>query len=158
MSNLPSRDDNPDGLHQRYCLTKANGRPCEPGSKYFVLRLDECGRDKAHIAACRMAARTYIRCVPKHMRKVAEELADWAGLEPDDGLDTAQIDAKAWRTLVQFGFSLNWLGGDSIHKPGWVVSYEHKPVEMDDDGWQTRYSTQIEAITAAANVIKKANE
>ena len=127
-----------------------------------MLRLDEGGNDKAHIAACRMAARTYARYAPKHMQKVAEELLDWAGLNQDDEFQREacwrRARLAAWCRLVQFGFSINWLDGDCDHDPGWVVSNakEHKPIEMNSDGWQTRYPTQIEAITAAVEVIAAA--
>lgn len=59
MSAIPSKRDNPSGLHQRYVVTKADGEPIDPMATYFVLRLDHFGRDGEHVAACRAAARAY---------------------------------------------------------------------------------------------------
>jgi len=59
MSAIPQARDNPNGLHQRYVVQKANGTPVDPMATYFVLRLDGFGRDGQHIAACRAAARAY---------------------------------------------------------------------------------------------------
>jgi len=162
MANLPSRESNPEGLHQRYIVKKADGTS-NPDAKYFVLRLDLDGEDKLHAAACRKAAQTYIRNAPKHMRKVAEELTEWASLqEQEDPKTNAQIHEMvdrltAWVRLETLGFSLNWLEGDATHDAGWVVGFakEHKPVEMADNGWQKRYPTQFEAISAAARVVAR---
>ncbi len=57
---LPNEQDNPNGLHQRYIVRKANGDPVDPRAIYFVLRLDGDGDDIDHIAACRAAARRYV--------------------------------------------------------------------------------------------------
>jgi hypothetical protein len=160
--NLPSRESNPDGLHRHYIVTKADGTS-NPDAKYFVLRLDLDGGDKEHAAACRKAAQTYIRNAPKHMRRVVEELAEWADLQEEEDRElNSQIQVMidklaAWVRLESFGFSLNWLGGCGPYKPGWVVDYAKdgkavKAVEVDDDGYQKRYPTQIEAINAAARV------
>ena len=59
MSAIPKKRDNPNGLHQRYIVTKADGEPTDPMATYFVLRLDHFGRDGQHIAACRAAAKAY---------------------------------------------------------------------------------------------------
>ncbi len=62
MSAIPQKRDNPDGLHQRYVVTKANGEAVDPMATYFVLRLDPQGRDGLHVRACRAAARAYADC------------------------------------------------------------------------------------------------
>jgi hypothetical protein len=155
-------ESNPDGLHQHYIVQKADGT-CEPNAKYFVLRLDLDGNDKEHAEACRKAAQTYIRNAPKHMRRVAEELVEWAGLqEKEDKELNSQIQAMidkltTWVRLESFGFSLNWLDGCGPYEPGWVVGYakDGKAVEVDDDGYQKRYSTQLEAVNAAARVVAR---
>lgn len=59
MTAIPSKLDNPNGLHQRYVISKVNGERVDPMATYFVLRLDHFGRDGLHIAACRAAARAY---------------------------------------------------------------------------------------------------
>lgn len=71
---LPSERDNPNGLHQRYTIAKANGQPCDPRAFYFVLRLDGLGDDPGHVAACRAAARAYCDHAPTHLQRVADEL------------------------------------------------------------------------------------
>jgi hypothetical protein len=79
-SDLQEKSDNPDGLYRKYAITKANGSPCDPNAKYFVLRLDWNGSDKDHIEACRIAARAYVKNAPKRLQKVASELVKWVGL------------------------------------------------------------------------------
>lgn len=71
---IPTEQENPDGLNQRYIVTKANGEPCDPRAIYFVLRLDSHGDDPLHIEACRWAARMWAENAPSHLRKVAKEL------------------------------------------------------------------------------------
>lgn len=78
MSAIPAKADNPNGLHQRYIITKADAEPMDPMATYFVLRLDNMGRDGLHIAACRAAARAYADFVQSgaapHLAKVGEQL------------------------------------------------------------------------------------
>jgi hypothetical protein len=57
---IPSERENPNGLHQRYTVAKANGEPTDPRAVYFVLRLDGFADDAAHLQACRAAARGYV--------------------------------------------------------------------------------------------------
>ncbi len=78
MSAIPTVRDNPNGLHQRYTVTKTNGEAVDPMATYFVLRLDHFGRDGSHIAACRAAARAYADFVQSgecpHLAKIGEQL------------------------------------------------------------------------------------
>jgi hypothetical protein len=78
MSAIPRASDNPNGLHQRYIVRKANGEPADPMATYFVLRLDRFGDDGQHIAACRAAARAYADYVTSgecsHLARVGAEL------------------------------------------------------------------------------------
>jgi hypothetical protein len=81
MKDIPTIEENPTGLNQRYTVTKNNGEPVDPFAVYFVLRLDSGGRDWAHIGACREAARAYIRQARleedgSHLHKLANELED----------------------------------------------------------------------------------
>jgi hypothetical protein len=76
---MKTKTENPEGLHQRYKVTKADGSPIDPNSVYFVLRLDGGGKDPAHIKACREAAKAYFQSVfsnpdAKHLTKMANEL------------------------------------------------------------------------------------
>lgn len=71
---IPTKQENPNGLHQRYKVTKADGSECDPRAVYFVLRLDGFGRDTGHIAACRTAARAYVENAPPYLQQVADDL------------------------------------------------------------------------------------
>lgn len=71
---IPTEQENPDGLNQRYIITKADGSPCDPRAVYFVLRLDSYGDDPEHIEACRAAAKTYYERCPGHLEKMSFEL------------------------------------------------------------------------------------
>lgn len=79
MKDIPTIENNPSGLHQRYTVTKNTGEPVDSFAVYFVLRLDSGGRDWAHIGACRAAARAYVAQIRKeedagHMQQTADEL------------------------------------------------------------------------------------
>ena len=78
MSAIPQQTVNPDGLHQRYIVHKADGSPVDPMATYFVLRLDPQGRDGLHVSACRAAARAYADAVQDgsspHLAKIGEQL------------------------------------------------------------------------------------
>lgn len=75
---IPTKAQNPLGLHQRYAITKADGAACDPQAVYFVLRLDNQGDDDAHIRACRAAADAYYDAVQRggylHLMSIANEL------------------------------------------------------------------------------------
>ncbi|MEM9369272.1 MAG: hypothetical protein AAGD07_25100 [Planctomycetota bacterium] len=82
MSQLPTIEENPSGLHQRYTVTKNNGEPTAPDVNYFVLRLDYGGRDITHVEACRTAAREYAYkilddCEAMHLHQMASELHEY---------------------------------------------------------------------------------
>lgn len=55
MTKIPTIAQNPNGLHQRYAVTKLNGEPEDPNAVYIVLRVDHRGDDKAWTDACRYA-------------------------------------------------------------------------------------------------------
>lgn len=88
MNKLPTKEENPNGLHQRYNVTKADGSPTDPNAVYFVLRIDTetngpmNSSDFLHRIACREAALKYIKTIKdtatrEHpLYKVADQLAD----------------------------------------------------------------------------------
>lgn len=101
MSNIPTQLENPNGLHQRYVIKKIvpNPRydPTKPdtldnpsdmvvnrdrGSEYFVLRLDEGGKDREHIKACRIAAHAYADAIEHHLPELAKDLRERYPLLP----------------------------------------------------------------------------
>lgn len=73
---LPTIEENPNGFHQRYIVTKASGEPVDPDAVYLVLRLDNGGKDKEHVRACRIAAVHYACAAPPHMKQMADELME----------------------------------------------------------------------------------
>lgn len=73
---LPSHLLNPNGLHRKYVVSKADGSSVDPVAEYFVLRLDPFCRDQDHLEACWAAAREYahhIMSVPR-LKLLAMEL------------------------------------------------------------------------------------
>lgn len=74
---IPTENENPNGLHQRYIVTKANGEPTGD-AVYFVLRIDSGGDDPYHIEACRAAALAYCDQVQSghtpHLAQIGIEL------------------------------------------------------------------------------------
>ena len=81
MSNLPTEEENPKGLHGRYIIGKVNGEEVDERAEYFILRLDEFGNDPIHIAACRKAAVTYAKAIYPHLPQLAEDLVKRYKLE-----------------------------------------------------------------------------
>lgn len=71
---ISTREENPQGFHQRYKVTKLNGDPIDESSEYFVLRLDENGDDMNHIAACRKAILTYAKAIADHLPNLSYHL------------------------------------------------------------------------------------
>ena len=93
MNNkIPTQLDNPNGLHQRYQITKLirvdeSWRgiktkpkivrvPIDPEAEYFVFRLDEKGKDPNHIKACRIGIHAYADAIEPHIPQLAKELKE----------------------------------------------------------------------------------
>ena len=74
MSNLPTQEENPTGLHGRYFIEKVSGESVDENAEYFILRLDKYGSDPKHIAACRKAVLTYADEIKDHLPKLSEDL------------------------------------------------------------------------------------
>jgi len=71
----PTPEDKRDGLKPKYQITHADGTPCDPAAKYFILRLDyHEGCDRKHVAACRAAARTYAGQIADHLSALSDDL------------------------------------------------------------------------------------
>lgn len=75
---IPNQRVNPNGLHQRYRIQHADGSPVDHLATYFVLRLDNFGRDGLHAAACRAAAIAYADYVESgaapHLAQIGRDL------------------------------------------------------------------------------------
>ncbi|MBC7947195.1 MAG: hypothetical protein H7Y42_04895 [Chitinophagaceae bacterium] len=80
MNKIPTREKNPSGLHQRYYIQKVGDFghpiPIDTGSEYFVLRLDEGGKDPIHINACRIAVNAYANAIEHHLPDLAKDLRE----------------------------------------------------------------------------------
>lgn len=62
------------GLKRKYAISKLDGSPTEPGSDYFVLRLDTIQSDKRHLHACRKAIRAYAVAIQQYNPVLASEI------------------------------------------------------------------------------------
>jgi len=88
LKPLPSRVENPNGLHEKFHIQKIIGyHKAKPmyqdigyGEEYFVLRLDDMQHNEAHLQACRAAALAYAKSISKTFPKVAEEMIKRYGL------------------------------------------------------------------------------
>ncbi len=80
MSNIPTKLENPTGLHHRYSIRKiiGGGRliPVDAGSEYFVMRLDKGGSDIEHIKACRIGVNAYADAIQHHLPDLAKDLKE----------------------------------------------------------------------------------
>ncbi len=80
MNKIPTQTENPKGLHQRYIVSKIDkeGDRVDPdtGSEYFVMRLDEGGKDLQHIKACRIGVHAYADAIKYHIPELAKDLKD----------------------------------------------------------------------------------
>ena len=72
-AQLPSISQNPNGVHHRYNIEKADGTPVDPEAEYFVLRLDKKA-DPAHRRACLRALAVYAAAIEETLPQLAEEL------------------------------------------------------------------------------------
>ena len=97
MSKIPTKEENPNGLHAKYYIQKVKkielegedffGNPIykpeleevEKGSEYFVLRLDDGGGDPKHIEACRKAVLVYAEQIKDHIPQLSEDLIERYG-------------------------------------------------------------------------------
>lgn len=72
---VPTREQNPRGLHGRYNVRKIYG-DTDPNAIYFVLRLDPQGDDPIWTSACRTAARQLAQKLREenHLTEVADDL------------------------------------------------------------------------------------
>jgi hypothetical protein len=73
---IPTREENPNGLHLRYIVSKTDGQPVDDDAEYFVLRLDKNGSDPKHIEACRKAIITYAVVIETHLPELAKDLIE----------------------------------------------------------------------------------
>jgi len=92
MNKIPTQTENPNGLHKRYEIRKVvknenageqiggiivpefSTKRVDEGSEYFVMRLDEGGKDREHIKACRIGVLAYADAIEHHLPELAKDL------------------------------------------------------------------------------------
>ena len=74
MNILPSEKENPNGLHLKYIITKANGEPVDENAEYFVLRLDDKCSNPHHAEASKRAIIQYAISIREYMPELATEI------------------------------------------------------------------------------------
>jgi hypothetical protein len=72
---IPTKEQNPEGLHGKYKIEKADGSPVAPEAEYFVLRLDKFG-DFPHVEAGRKAMKVYADEIEEHTPQLAKDLRE----------------------------------------------------------------------------------
>lgn len=70
------KDTPTDGLYNRYIISKTSGEPVDDNAEYFILRLDNNGKDKKHIEACRKAVITYANEISDHLPQLSKDILD----------------------------------------------------------------------------------
>lgn len=94
MSQIPTKDQNPNGLHARYHIQKIDGwkevknsysfipryeailKPVDKNAEYFIMRLDDGGKDAEHIKACRIGVNAYADAIEHHLPELAKDLRE----------------------------------------------------------------------------------
>ncbi len=88
---IPLKDENPKGLHLRYLIRKVisvryskddpfelrprfKTKAVDKGAEYFILRLDDGGKDPKHIDACRKAVLFYANEIKDHLPDLSKDL------------------------------------------------------------------------------------
>lgn len=102
---IPTKEQNPNGLHAKYQISKANGDPVDPKAEYFILRLDE---NSPHSVACRQALAAYADAIEATLPDLASDLRARYGLEPSFVNSWARFAAGTFTTNTEKGF---YLGG-----------------------------------------------
>jgi len=75
---IPSKEENPNGLHASYVVYKIDGTAIDDNPEYFVLRLDN-GGEPEHVAASRKAVMEYAREIEPFLPKLADDLRNRYG-------------------------------------------------------------------------------
>ncbi|RPD45485.1 hypothetical protein DNI29_19075 [Hymenobacter sediminis] len=72
--SFPTQQENPNGLHLRYIVSKVNGEPVDKDADYLVFRIDDGGSDATHIHAGRVAGLAYASAIQHHLPQVAADV------------------------------------------------------------------------------------
>jgi len=84
---IPTSNENPKGLHQKYVVRKVvkvekgPGRyqrmistAPDPKAEYFVMRVDQHAKDQIHAEACRKAVCYYAELIKDHLPELSKDL------------------------------------------------------------------------------------
>lgn len=71
---MEKTNDKQKGLYNRYTVLKSDGSNVDPKAEYFVLRLDDHGKDPVHIKACRQAVLTYATIIRNHLPELSDDI------------------------------------------------------------------------------------
>lgn len=92
MDRLPTKEENPTGLHMKYRIQKFSHykrkkdffgwtedvipvfKDVDPESEYFILRLDHKQKDPKHREACIKAVLCYAEAIKDHLPQLSEDL------------------------------------------------------------------------------------
>jgi len=72
---IKTREENPDGLHQKYLISKVDGSDIDTEAEYFVLRIDKAG-ERNHVNACLKALKVYSNEIENSIPKLANDLRE----------------------------------------------------------------------------------
>ena len=80
---IPEKTENPEGLHRKFNVTKADGSPVDPGAEYFLLRLDE-DADPKYREASKLAILTFAGAIETTIPKLAADIRERYGFQTLD--------------------------------------------------------------------------
>jgi NTP pyrophosphatase (non-canonical NTP hydrolase) len=146
MKPIPTKEQNPRGLHGRYYIEKADGRPVDPDAEYFVLRIDANG-NAAHVKAGRDGLAVYADAIAPTIPELASDLRDRYFLKPGF--------VHAWELMAATTFQTHkdkgWLDREVNH--GEQIALMHSELsealeglrkDMQDDKLTHRKMVEVE--------------
>lgn len=141
---MKTKEENPNGLHQRYLIKKYAGmkktgflteepiwEDVDPKAEYFVMRLDNGGKDPNHINACRIGIHAYADAIEPFIPQLAKDLRERYPVsrikELESTPNVGELDLKILnlKTLCE-------LAGvpESV-----VETFSNGDINMDDINW-----------------------
>ncbi|MDA3880525.1 MAG: hypothetical protein PF436_09065 [Prolixibacteraceae bacterium] len=72
---LKSKEENPNGLHNKYVISRTDGTPIDDRNEYFLLKLEGVG-DPVHIEASRKVALKYADEIEFHNPQLSKDLRE----------------------------------------------------------------------------------
>jgi hypothetical protein len=72
--SIPTKEEAPNKLHQKYILKRTDGKPIDEKAEFFILRLDELGHNPVHLNACRRGVLAYADAIAATKPELAKDL------------------------------------------------------------------------------------